>query len=157
MCGPSSPIDLLCRADKNWTNTHPYTQYGPSYHTTLLSHAWGTTTLRFEIHLPRPHQPTTTNKAASINYKSSKNDNNYSHPLGKSFTILLVEHCILVHIQVACATCGRTTTCDLSLSAGFYCHYGVICRRITQASSQQHGRGFEGPRASKWRTRTNHR
>jgi hypothetical protein len=26
----SSPIDLLCQADENWTDTHPYTRYGPS-------------------------------------------------------------------------------------------------------------------------------
>jgi hypothetical protein len=36
--GPSSPIDLLRRADENWNNTHPYTRYGPSYHTALPSH-----------------------------------------------------------------------------------------------------------------------
>jgi hypothetical protein len=49
----------------------------------------------------------TTYKAASINYKPSNSDNDYSHPLGKSFMILLVE---LVHIQIACATCARITT-----------------------------------------------
>jgi hypothetical protein len=52
-------------------------------------------------------------QATSINYKPSNNDNDYRHPLGKSFMILLVEHCILVHMEVACATCARTTTCDL--------------------------------------------
>jgi hypothetical protein len=41
----------------------------------------------------------TTYKATSINYKPSNNDNNYSHLVGKSFIILLVKHCILVHIQ----------------------------------------------------------
>jgi hypothetical protein len=35
-----------------------------------------------QFHLP-PASPTT-QKAASINYKSSNNDNNYNHPLGKS-------------------------------------------------------------------------
>jgi hypothetical protein len=87
--GHSSTIDLLCWADKNWTNTaQPYTQYGPSYHTTLPRQSLGTTIPRFEIHLP-PHQPTTY-KAASINYKPSNNDNNYSHPLGNSFIRLVI-------------------------------------------------------------------
>jgi hypothetical protein len=32
----------------------------------------------------------------------------------KSFIILSVKHCILVHIQVACTTCAHTSmTCDL--------------------------------------------
>jgi hypothetical protein len=52
------------------------------------SHWLGTTIPRFEIHLP-PHQPTTY-KAASINYKPSNNDNNYSHPIGKSFIRLVI-------------------------------------------------------------------
>jgi hypothetical protein len=42
-----------------------------------------------QCHLPP--QPPTTYKAASTNYKPSNNDNNYSHPLGKSFVILLVK------------------------------------------------------------------
>jgi hypothetical protein len=36
--GPGSHIDLLHWAGKNWTNTHPYTWYRPSYHTTLPNH-----------------------------------------------------------------------------------------------------------------------
>jgi hypothetical protein len=68
-----------------------------------------------QFHLPP--QPPTTYKAVSTNYKPSNNDNNYTHPLGKSFVILLVERLILVHIQVTCATCSsRTTTCDLRVS-----------------------------------------
>jgi hypothetical protein len=54
---------------------------------------------------------------ASTNYCTSQStfniDNDYSHPLRKSYVILLVERFILVHIHVACATCARTMTCDL--------------------------------------------
>jgi hypothetical protein len=52
------------------------------------SQSLGTTIPRFEIHVP-PRQPTTY-KAASINYKPSNNDNNYSHPLGNSFIRLVI-------------------------------------------------------------------
>jgi hypothetical protein len=36
--GPLAPTDLLRRADENWTRTHPYSRFGPSYHTSLPSH-----------------------------------------------------------------------------------------------------------------------
>lgn len=36
--GKHAPTDLLRRADENWTNLHPYTRFGASYHTTLPSH-----------------------------------------------------------------------------------------------------------------------
>jgi hypothetical protein len=68
----------------HWNNTHPYTQYGPSYHTTLPTH-WAQQFLA-------PASSPTTYKAASTNYKPSNNDNDYSHPLGKFLIILLVEH-----------------------------------------------------------------
>jgi hypothetical protein len=66
--GPSSPIDLICQADKNWTNTHPYTQYRPSYHTTLPSH-WaqqflGLNLLHLPPHLASKQQETTYKEAA---------------------------------------------------------------------------------------------
>jgi hypothetical protein len=57
----------------------------------------GTTIPRSEFHLP-PHQPPTKPPPQTTVYKPSNNDNDYSHPLGKSFIILLVEHYILVHI-----------------------------------------------------------
>jgi hypothetical protein len=36
--GPLAPTDLLRRADENWTRSHPYSRFGPSYHTSLPSH-----------------------------------------------------------------------------------------------------------------------
>ena len=36
--GPLAPTDLLQRADDNWTRSHPYSRFGPSYHTSLPSH-----------------------------------------------------------------------------------------------------------------------
>ena len=36
--GTLAPTDLLRRADENWTRSHPYSRFGPSYHTSLPSH-----------------------------------------------------------------------------------------------------------------------
>jgi hypothetical protein len=55
--GPLTPTDLLRHADENWTRSHPYSRFGPSYHTSLPSH-WAqqllglnlTTTLHNHFH-----------------------------------------------------------------------------------------------------------
>jgi hypothetical protein len=36
--GPLAPTDLLRRPDENWTRSHPYSRFAPSYHTSLPSH-----------------------------------------------------------------------------------------------------------------------
>ena len=114
MALPSSPIDLLCRVDENWSDQH-----APIHPIrTLLPHhppkSLGTTITRFqfEFHLP-PHQPPT-KLPPCINYKLSNQAtltpmHNYSHPRRKSYMILLVR----CFIQVTCTTCTRTMTYDL--------------------------------------------
>jgi hypothetical protein len=114
MALPSSPIDLLCWVDENWSDQH-----APIHPIrTLLPHhppkSLGTTITRFqfEFHLP-PHQPPT-KLPPCINYKLSNQAtlmpmHNYSHPWRKSYMILLVR----CFIQVTCTTCTRTMTYDL--------------------------------------------
>ncbi len=75
------------------THTHIHTQYVPSYHTSFPHWAQQFLGLNFTCLDTSP----TTYKATSINKKPSNINNDYSHPLRKSHTILLVECFVLVH------------------------------------------------------------